>query len=172
MSRSFELPEAEWATVGAVGAPGQRTFYIQARQESQLVTLKLEKQQVAAIADFLAEVLADLPAPEEPGDGQEGLAEPVLAEWAVGTLQLAYDGSSDRIVVLAEEIGMADDEEVEEADPDRGVARIGLTRASAAMIVRVGSELVRAGRPSCALCGRPMDPEGHSCPRTNGHKPH
>lgn len=172
MSRSFELPEAEWATVGAVGEPGQRTFYIQARQESQLVTLKLEKQQVAAIADFLAEVLADLPTPEDPGDGHEGLAEPVMAEWAVGTLQLAYDGSSDRIVVLAEEIGMADDEEEEEADPDRGVARIGLTRASAAMIVRVGSELVRAGRPNCALCGRPMDPEGHSCPRTNGHKPH
>ena len=172
MSRSFELPEAEWATVGAVGEPGQRTFYIQARQESQLLTLKLEKQQVAAIADFLAEVLADLPAPEEADESQEGLAEPVLAEWAVGTLQLAYDSSADRIVVLAEEIGIEDEDEEHPEDPDRGVARIGLTRASAAMIVRVGSELVRAGRPTCPLCGRPMDPEGHMCPRTNGHKPH
>ena len=170
MSRSFELPEAEWATVGAVGDPGQRTFYIQARQETQLLTLKLEKQQVAAIAEFLAEVLADLPAPEDGAEVSDALAEPVLAEWAVGTLQLAYDGASDRIVVLAEEIGL-DEEEDEVVDPDRGVARIGLTRASAAMIVRVGADLVKAGRPTCVLCGRPMDPEGHSCPRTNGHKP-
>lgn len=175
MSRSFELPEADWATVGAVGRPGQRTFYLQARQESQLITLKLEKQQVAAIAQFLAEILADLPAPERelPAD-QEPLLEPVLAEWPVGNLQLAYDGAADRIVILAEEIGMDDDEDDEEgeaAHPDRGVARIGISRASAAMIVRLGAELVSAGRPTCALCGRPMDPEGHSCPRTNGHKP-
>ena len=171
MSRSFELPEADWATVGAVGEPGQRTFYIQARQDTQLLTLKLEKQQVAAIAEFLAEVLADLPAPEEAGEVSDALTEPVLAEWAVGTLQLAYDSSSDRIVVLAEEIGFEEEDDEESKDPDRGVARIGLTRASAAMIVRVGAELVRAGRPTCPLCGRPMDPEGHSCPRTNGHKP-
>lgn len=171
MSRSFELPEADWATVGAVGQPGQRTFYLQARQDAQLITLKLEKQQVAAIAEFLAEVLADLPAPEGSPEGIESLTEPVLAEWAVGTLQLAYDSSADRIVVLAEEIGLGPEEEDEEDAPDRGVARIGLTRASAAMIVRIGAELVRAGRATCALCGRPMDPEGHSCPRTNGHKP-
>ncbi len=173
MSRSFELPEAEWATVGAVGQPGQRTFYMQARQETQLLTLKLEKQQVAAIAQFLGEILADLPAPEgEVAAGSEELTEPVLAEWPVGNLQLAYDGSSDRIVILAEEIGLEDEEDdAGEADLDRGVARIGITRATAAMIVRVGAELVTAGRPTCALCGRPMNPEGHSCPRTNGHKP-
>jgi uncharacterized repeat protein (TIGR03847 family) len=171
MSRSFELPEAEWATVGAVGQPGQRTFYIQARQETQLLTLKLEKQQVAAIAQFLGEILADLPAPEEAAsEGTEGLVEPVLAEWAVGTLQLAYDSASDRVVILAEEIGSGDEEEDEE-DHDRGVARIGISRAAAATIIRVGADLVSAGRPTCALCGRPMDPEGHSCPRTNGHKP-
>lgn len=176
MSRSFELPEAEWATVGAVGQPGQRTFYMQARQDEQLLTLKLEKQQVAAIAQFLAEILADLPAPDDPAPEQSGsLAEPVLAEWPVGNLQLAYDGTADRIVILAEEIAAEPADEGDdggtEPDPDRGVARIGITRASAALIVRLGAELVSAGRPTCALCGRPMDPEGHSCPRTNGHKP-
>ncbi len=176
MSRSFELPEAEWATVGAVGQPGQRTFYIQARQSEQLLTLKLEKQQVAALSQFIGEILADLPAPENPASaGSEELVEPVLAEWAVGSIQLAYDSSADRVVVLAEEIGEVEEEEIPAAvDPtdDRGVARIGLTRASAALIIRVGSELVSAGRPTCPLCGRPMDPEGHSCPRTNGHRPH
>lgn len=173
MSRSFELPEAEWATVGAVGEPGQRTFYIQARQGQQLLTLKVEKQQVAALAQFLGEVLADLPAPEEPtAAGAPGLEEPVLAEWAVGSIQLAYDSSADRIVMLAEEV---DDDEAETLDDplsSQGAARIGLTRASAALIIRVGAELVSAGRPACPLCGRPMDPEGHSCPRTNGHRPH
>ena len=174
MSRSFELPEAEWATVGAVGQPGQRTFYLQARQESQLITLKLEKQQVAAISQFLSEILSDLPASEGPPPaGGEELVEPVLAEWPVGSIQLAYDASADRIVILAEEIGDDDPDEAEEftVTPDRGAARIGITRAVAAMIVRVGEQLVEAGRPACPLCGRPMDPEGHSCPRTNGHRP-
>ncbi|HET9076844.1 MAG TPA: DUF3090 family protein [Acidimicrobiales bacterium] len=176
MSRSFELPEAEWATVGAVGEPGQRTFYIQARQGEQLLTLKLEKQQVAALAQFLGEILADLPVPEDPdGAGSAALEEPVLAEWAVGSIQLSYDGPADRVVVLAEEIGDEEDEEPDvSADPlgGRGAARIGLSRASAALIIRVGADLVSAGRPTCPLCGRPMDPEGHSCPRTNGHRPH
>lgn len=177
MSRSFELPEAEWATVGAVGEPGQRTFYIQARQAEQLLTLKLEKQQVAALSQFLGEILTDLPAPENPASaGPDELVEPVLAEWAVGSIQLAYDSTADRVVLLAEEIGEVDDEEIPEpvGDPlsDRGVARLGLTRASAALIIRIGAELVSAGRPTCPLCGRPMDPEGHSCPRTNGHRPH
>lgn len=172
MSRSFELPEADWATVGAVGQPGQRTFYLQARQDTQLLTLKLEKQQVAAIAQFLSEILSDLPSPEEPAlQGGEALVEPVLAEWPVGSIQLAYDSAADRIVILAEEIGDEDPDDAEEliASVERGAARIGITRAVAAIIVRLGGELVEAGRPTCPLCGRPMDPEGHSCPRTNGH---
>jgi uncharacterized repeat protein (TIGR03847 family) len=174
VSRSFELPEAEWATVGTVGVPGQRTFYLQVRQDTQLLTLKLEKQQVAAMAQFLEELMADLPpAGGGPEAGPEGLVEPVLAEWPVGNLQLAYDSTADRIVILAEEIDLETDEDDDEPVPasERGAARIGITRASAAQIVRVGAELVSTGRLTCPLCGRPMDPEGHSCPRTNGHRP-
>ena len=206
MSRSFELPEADWATVGTVGEPGHRTFYLQARQGDQLVTLKLEKQQVAAMAQFLAEILSDLPAPDDPADASTDLVEPVLAEWAVGALQLAYDPSADRIVILAEEFGAGDEEDVDDIegvegvedvegpgphdpevpvdDPDLGpvsaglaageeqaVGRIGVSRAHAASMARRGWELVGAGRPTCTLCGHPIDPEGHSCPRTNGHGP-
>src|SRR3974377_1954710 len=109
MSRSFELPDVEWATVGAVGPPGQRTFYFQARQADQQVTLKLEKQQVAAIAQFLGQILSDPPGPGPlRGDGALALPEPVLAEWAGGGLQIAYDSSADRVVILAEEIGEDD----------------------------------------------------------------
>jgi uncharacterized repeat protein (TIGR03847 family) len=192
VSRSFELPDVEWATVGAVGPPGQRTFYFQARQADQQITLKLEKQQVAAIAQFLGEILSDLPVPEAvPGDDALALAEPVLAEWAVGGLQIAYDSGADRVVILAEEIGDDDgtleeieevediagpedvtgaDSDVELAPGERGVGRLGLSRTQAAAIVRRGWDLVNAGRPTCALCGHPIDPEGHSCPRTNGHR--
>ena len=174
MSRSFELSDVEWATVGTVGPPGQRTFYLQARQDDQMVTLKLEKQQVAAIAQFLGEILSDLPVPDPlPDDDVLALAEPVLAEWAVGGLQLAYDSTADRIVMLAEEIG---GEPIRPGQPEgdvseRGVGRLSLTRTQAAAIARRGWDLVNAGRPTCALCGHPIDPEGHSCPRTNGHRP-
>jgi uncharacterized repeat protein (TIGR03847 family) len=188
MSRSFELPEVEWATVGTVGPPGQRTFYLQARQDDQMITLKLEKQQVAAIAQFLGEILSDLPVPEPlPDDDRLALAEPVLAEWAVGGLQLGYDSAADRIVMLAEEIGedAGDEAPTEEEEiggeeirsepesdaSERGVGRLSLTRTQAAAIARRGWDLVNAGRPTCALCGHPIDPEGHSCPRTNGHRP-
>jgi uncharacterized repeat protein (TIGR03847 family) len=174
VSRSFELPDVEWATVGTVGVPGQRTFYLQARQGDQVVTLKMEKQQVGAVAQFISEILSDLPVPDDvPGDEELDLVEPVLAEWAVGSLQLAYDSSADRIVILAEEV--TDDEEEadvgEASTSERGAGRLGLTRTQAAGIVRRGLELVSAGRPNCNLCGRPIDPEGHSCPRTNGHRP-
>lgn len=198
MSRSFELPEAEWATVGTVGEPGHRTFYLQARQDDQLVTLKLEKQQVAALAQFLVEILSDLPSTDDPSAApDQDLIEPVLAEWAVGAIQLAYDGSADRIVILAEEFGLADEDsedaddlesfpgglgEIDEpelgpeaaglaAGEEQAVGRIGITRSQAAVIARRGWELVGAGRPTCTLCGHPIDPEGHSCPRTNGHGP-
>ena len=156
-----------------------------------MITLKLEKQQVAAIAQFLGEILSDLPVPDPlPRDELLGLAEPVLAEWAVGGLQLAYDSTADRIVVLAEEIGVeADDETAGTAQAEeiggeqfrpgqpaddaseRGVGRLSLTRTQAAAIARRGWDLVKAGRPACVLCGHPIDPEGHSCPRTNGHRP-
>lgn len=196
MSRSFELPEVEWVTVGTVGEPGHRTFYLQARQDDQLVTLKLEKQQVAAMSQFLGEILSDLPSPEVgagAADEKGDLVEPVLAEWAVGALQLAYDGGADRIVILAEELGQPeeepDDEDLEALaagidEPDLGAAaaglgaseehaigRIGITRQQAAGIAKRGWDLVGAGRPVCALCGHPIDPEGHACPRTNGHGP-
>jgi uncharacterized repeat protein (TIGR03847 family) len=191
VSRSFDLPEVEWATVGTVGEPGHRTFYLQARQGDQHVTLKLEKQQVAALAQFIGEILSDLPMSEStPPDDELELTEPVLAEWIVGSIQLAYDSDADRIVVVAEEITAepeaddpdADDEELltepdlgpliagSEAPGGQAIGRFGLTRPQAASMVRRGWDLVHAGRPACPLCGNPMDPEGHSCPRTNGHR--
>lgn len=168
MSTSFEFPDVERITIGTVGEPGQRTFYLQVRQVRQLVTLKLEKQQVAALAQLMAELLSDLPVSETPPVPAGDLEEPVLAEWPVGAMQLAYDTSLDRVVLLAEEVPAAEDEE---PLGDDGVARIAITRGQAAALVIRATQLVSEGRATCPLCGNPMDPTGHSCPRTNGHGP-
>lgn len=176
MSASFEFEGVERITVGTVGEPGQRTFYLQIRQADQLVTLKLEKQQVAALAQLLAEMLSDLPAAESPAAPAE-LEEPLLAEWPVGDMQLSYDTTLDRIVIVAEEVPAAVVDEGDEPDQgdedssDDGVARIAITRDQAAALIIRSAELVAAGRPTCPLCGNPIDPTGHACPRTNGHAP-
>lgn len=166
MSDSFELDDADRLTVGTVGGPGQRVFYLQAAEAGRTVTLKVEKQQVAVLAQAVAELLSDLPAPEAvPAAGE--LLPPVEASWAIGAMQIAYDQDADRLVLLAQEL-LVDDA----ADPDdAAVARLRFTREQGAALVARGQELVEAGRPPCPWCGHPLDPAGHSCPRTNGHRP-
>lgn len=165
VGESFDLREVDHATVGTVGSPGRRVFYLQARSEGRLLTLRLEKQQVAALADYLRRALEDLPplAPLEVVPGGD-LIEPVVAEWVVGSLGVAYDDADERFVIAAEEL-------VDEDDPtvDQGRARIHLTRPQVAGFVDRAEEVVQAGRSPCPVCGRPMDPDGHVCPRSNGH---
>ena len=176
VSRSFELPDVERVTVGTVGEPGQRTFYLQARQDDQLVTLKLEKQQVAAWPSSSARSCSPTcprPGPV-PDDDALDLEEPVLAEWAVGGLQLAYD--SDSRPGRAAGRGDRRRATTSEGEPMRARRGIGPVRrrpgSRLAALARPGrgSWSRPAGRP-CPLCGYPLDPEGHSCPRTNGHRP-
>jgi len=170
VSKSFDLPAVQRLTVGTVGPVGKRAFYLQARQGDQLVTLKVEKQQVGALSQLLAELLEDLPTVGElPSDDALDLEEPVLAEWPVGTLRIDYDRDADQIILVAEEVTGVDEED--EPVETGGMARFGATREQVAALVHRGSELVEAGRPLCPLCGYPLDPEGHSCPRTNGHRP-
>lgn len=164
MSDWFELPQVEAITVGTVGPPGQRVFYLQARTLDRLVTLKLEKQHVVALAAALLEVLADLP-PAGPLPADLELVEPVETDWVVGSLAMtALDEGTGRAMLIAEEA-------VAEEEVGRRAA-FGITREQMAALVERGSELVEAGRPPCQLCGRPMDPVGHVCPRSNGHIPH
>lgn len=164
MSLSFELAEPEWVTVGTIGEVGQRAFFLQAREGGQLVTVKLEKQQVGALAESLGRLLKDLPRPGHvPETDELGLEPFEEASFVGGTLAVAYDATVDRVVVLAEEL-VAEDEEGAEA-------RLSLTREQAATLAIHGTRLVQSGRPACPLCGYPIDPRGHACPRTNGHRP-
>lgn len=170
MTDSFDLPEPVRFTAGTVGPPGQRAFYLQASDQLHNVTLKLEKQQVAALCDYLAGILADLPEVTDPLPATMELLEPVVAEWAVGTLAVAYEQANDRIVLVAEELveTITDDETGEEVPVDvPATARFLLSRSQVAAFIERGHALVTAGRPTCHLCGRPIDPEGHLCPRLN-----
>jgi uncharacterized repeat protein (TIGR03847 family) len=171
MSSSFELHPDRFVA-GTVGPAGERVFYVQAIEDVTVVSLRLEKQQVAALAEYLAGILADLPAPEELVVSDTELVEPVIAEWVVGSLAVAYEESEDRVLIVAEELVAEDgdeDEELSSLDVAPSIARFHVTRSQVAYFVRHAIEVVMAGRPACPLCGRPMDPEGHMCPKTNGH---
>jgi uncharacterized repeat protein (TIGR03847 family) len=169
--RSFDLPDPEVFTAGAVGPPGQRVFYLQARDGDLVITVRCEKQQVAALADYFEGLLDDLePTPYGPPAGDLSLVEPVQEIWTVGPIGVAYDEPEDRIVVVLEELVVDEEEpagEAGEADEDGDSVKVRLSRAQVSGFVQLSRELVAAGRPPCRFCGLPVDPAGHPCPRMN-----
>ena len=168
-SESFDLTDVDHLTVGTVGPVGQRVFLLQARAGPELVTVKMEKQQVSALSQYLGQVLAELPRPGDlPGDLE--LQEPAEPKWVVGVLGVTYDDATDRVVLVAQEVRAGEDETDDDDDGDQAVLRITATREQVAALAIRGTALVEAGRPSCPLCGYPLDPSGHVCPRTNGHR--
>jgi uncharacterized repeat protein (TIGR03847 family) len=157
---SYDLPAPEVFTAGTVGPPGQRVFYFQARDGGLVVTLRCEKQQVAALAEYFDGLLDDLePTPYGVAVGDLELAEPFEEGWTVGPIGVAYDEPDDRIVVVLEEL-------VEEAEEGASV-KVRLTRAQVSAFVGRARAIVAAGRPPCRFCGLPLDPDGHMCPRMN-----
>ena len=129
-----------------------------------MLTLKLEKNQVAVLASYLARIVRELGRPGSlPEDLDLQFDEDDEPDWVVGTIGVSYDEAADRLVVVAQELAAED----EEGD----VARISVTREQAAAFAIRATALVEAGRPPCPLCGSPLDPSGHDCPRTNGHRP-
>jgi uncharacterized repeat protein (TIGR03847 family) len=172
MGASFDFDAVDGFVPGAIGAPGRRVFYLQARKGSTVVTIKCEKQQVAALGDHLRRMLDDLPQiTESPHPSTLGLREPVLGLWVLGSIGVAYDPGNDRIVLRLDEAVPvdADGEPMLETleDGEVGAVRLAITRTQAAGFHQQAEQLVAAGRPSCRFCGLPIDPEGHPCPRMN-----
>lgn len=161
MSDSFEFEELEFLTVGTLGPKGERVFYLQCRASGELVTLKLEKQQVAALAEYLDRILEELPVAEVSDPPSDlDLREPVVEAWTIGALGVAYTQDDDRLVVIAEEL--VDDEE------DPASARLGVSREQVTGLIRRAREVVTAGRPPCPYCSRPLEPRnGDWCPCQN-----
>lgn len=172
MSTSFDLPSPDVFTAGTVGPPGQRVFYLQVREDALTITLRCEKQQVAALAEYFDGLLEDLePAPYRLVAADLALAEPIHELWTVGGIGVAYDEPNDRVVVVFEELSETEDEEEDAGDDEDSDAtaavKVQLSRAQVSAFVRHSRELVAAGRPACRFCGLPIDPDGHPCPRMN-----
>ena len=168
----FDLNPVDRITADAVGPPGERVFYLQARQGQRLVTLICEKEHIAALAlatDQLLLALADEDAdavvePDPVLSRGMDLELPLDPAFRTGQVNLGYDEVSERMVIIAYELLPEDDE----AMPS--VARFWATPAQMRAFSIHGQEVVAAGRPKCAMCGEPIDPEGHFCPRKNGDR--
>ncbi len=161
MSSSRDFPSVDHIAVGAVGEPGKRVFLIQARYLGDLFTVKVEKAQVAALVRHLGELIQELPRPghlEEPSD----LLVPYEIAWVVGSISISYTEGVDQVHLNLEELATDDSEP--------SMLQIGLSKEQSAEIAIQGMRLIEAGRPPCPLCGYPLDPNGHACPRTNGHR--
>jgi uncharacterized repeat protein (TIGR03847 family) len=175
----FDTPERFLA--GTVGDPGNRTFFLQAREGSRIVSVALEKVQVAALAQRLTELLDELDRrgvegadADEPVDPTPGLLdEPVSEAFRVGTLSMGWDTTDELVLVEAREIVEEEDDEAFDDEDEDGpdFLRVRLTPIAARTFVARALRVVGAGRPPCPLCGQPLDPQGHLCPRRNGHGP-
>jgi uncharacterized repeat protein (TIGR03847 family) len=183
----IELDPVDRITTGAIGEPGERVFYLQARRSDVLVTILVEKQQVELLAASLVEILAR--SGKETGQGpQEGemeLEEPIVPEWRAGRLSIGYDEDRDLVLLEAEEyVPEADEDDEDEGEAvdyeqglepdvpggiDPGKVRFWASREQALALARHGATVAAAGRPRCQICGNPMDPDGHICPGLNGH---
>jgi uncharacterized repeat protein (TIGR03847 family) len=177
--------------IGTVGQPGDRTFFLQARDATQLTSVKLEKVQVAALAERLEQLLdevvrlsggaSSVPAVAPDDLVDTGLLDqPILEDFRAGALGLGWDPEDERVVIEAQELveGAAetdDDPDLLTDDDAEGpdVLRVRVTGAVARAFAKRALDLVAAGRPACQFCGLPLDPEGgHVCARSNGHHPH
>ena len=183
----FDPPERFIA--GTIGDPGNRTFFLQARDGGRVVSVALEKVQVAVLAERLDDLLGELdrrgvrhgvPDEElpEPGasvdDDVSALDEPLVEAFRAGSLTLGWDPDAERVLLEAR----AQDEDGEAIDPDEDddededgpdLLRVRLTAQAARSFVARATRVVAGGRPPCPLCGAPLDPRGHICPRRNGH---
>ena len=181
---AFENPDRFVA--GAVGQPGNRTFYLQAREGTRVVSVTLEKVQVALLAERLTELLVEVRSrgaavPEEPPADEidrAPLEEPLVETFRVGTLAIVWDGDDETVVVEAREITEDEGEEeapeaaetaLDDADEESDLVRVRLEPRRAFAFAARALEVVAAGRPPCPFCGQPLNPEGHICTRRNGY---
>jgi uncharacterized repeat protein (TIGR03847 family) len=180
----IEFDPVDTLTAGAVGVPGQRAFYIQASKDGQVLNVLVEKEQVAVLADRLRtlvdQVVAQFPdaLDEAAPAGGELIGEDPVPLFRALAIGIGFDAARRLVLVeLHERSGEEGEEgeegegEEEEGEPEEEsyLARLYATPAQARVMAEQGTAAVVAGRPPCPLCSMPLDPEGHVCPKLNGH---
>ena len=181
--------EPDRFVAGTVGQPGERAFFLQAREGNRITSVACEKQQVSVLAEHLDRVLdevvrrstgaTDVPPSSTRARDTDPLDAPITEEFRVGTMTIAWDPSIDRVVIELfsnVDVDEADDaaetaeaEESDEVNADE-VFVVKITAAYARDFVARAHALVSAGRPPCPFCLQPLDPQGHICPRANGYR--
>ena len=176
MPRSeLDLNPVQHITADAIGKPGQRVFYLQGWRETDIqpVTVIIEKVQLQTLATGLEQMLAEIVQQNPALAGLQAeydrdkmrITPPVDPLFRAGEMGLGYDAEEDQIVILVREIVM------EDGDPEEAsVVRFWCSRQQASWLAGWSLEVVNRGRPICPQCGQPMEPEGHFCPKKNGHK--
>jgi len=182
----MELGPVDRITADAVGEPGHRTFYLQVRAGEDLITVVVEKEQVLLLSQSVLELLADVPL--ETGALHAAdlvLEEPIDPRFRAGRLSIGYDPDEDRFLLEITEYDPEEEEDddaegseeddvirslTEDLDDDRETIRLWASREQMLALSRHGAEVAERGRPTCRFCGNPIDPEGHVCPATNGHR--
>ena len=169
----IDVDPVDHITTDAIGQPGQRVFYIHAWQDQRNVTVIIEKAQLQSLAvgieQFLAQITKENPGLDEAsGDYIEDkmhIHPPVEPLFRVGEIGLGYEKTRDLVVLFMKELLLEGD------DPESAaVVRFWATRSQVRMMARWGADVIQRGRPMCPQCGQPMEPEGHFCPKKNGHK--
>src|SRR5947209_1684755 len=178
MRQLFLFDRPSRFVAGTVGTPGDRTFFLQAVDGNRVVSVSLEKQQVAILADRLDQLLDEIVArtgtalPAGTTDN-EALDQPVDEEFRVAAMGLAWDGDSGLVVIEAqaptEDAEIAEQTLLEDVEDGPDALRVLLEPGRARAFIERARRVISAGRPPCPLCGLPLDPEGHICPRQNGY---
>lgn len=162
----IEFGPAGHFTVGTLGEPGHRVFYVQIFGNGTELSLKCEKQQAHALAEQLTRLVASLPggaATPAVVAPAESLPPSELA-WIIGAVRIGLD-AEERVVVLFEELMF--DDEGDAIEGEGASASVLLTPAQVHAFAAKVTELLAGGRPICRLCDQPIDPDGHACPRLN-----
>ena len=178
--RIFLFDPVERFVVGTVGIPGERTFFIQARTGTRLVSVALEKAQVAAIADRILQILREIRISEplaifeKVSYDDQPLETPIDEEFRVGVIGLAYLSDRRLIEIDLQAIAESESTEVEmleiDTSSDQEILRVLMTFGYAESFAKRANAVVAAGRAPCPFCGGPIDPNGHLCPRANGYR--
>ena len=148
----------------ALGEPGQRTFRVLVDSGSSSAVIWLEKEQLFQFALALNQLLISLPEESSGRGAEQGEGEatpPANLEFKLGKLVLGHDGAREKIIIDAHDV------ESDEEGP--ATVRVWGDRAQVSAFAEEALRECAAGRPICPLCGGPIDPTGHRCPRSNGH---
>lgn len=186
ITHRYEFPDRFVA--GTVGEPGQRTFFLQARQQNRLTSVVVEKQQVEVLAEHLERILdelvkladnsVDIPPTRVAARDLDPLDAPLEADFRAGTMTIAWDGNRDAVQVelfSVEEVDDLDEAEqlfatLDETSVAKESMVVVITPDQARDFSARARGLVNAGRPACPFCAQPINPEGHICPRANGYR--